>query len=676
MSDLKYRADIDGLRAFAVLPVILFHAGASWLPGGFVGVDIFFVISGYLISSIILREVQAGHFSFKRFYERRIRRIIPALLVMLLVTVSVFQVISLPDQAVSVSESGIAALLSISNFYFWGESGYFSPTAEFMPLLHTWSLAVEEQFYVVFPIILIALCKLRVSIKGFLVVGTIAAFAASLWLSVNKPSVAYYLLPARAWELAIGAVLATGAIPRVKSEFLKESLPMLGIGLILFSVFYIRSDMAFPGWVALFPCLGAALVIHSDGNSWIVRKVLMYRPVVFIGLLSYSLYLWHWPVLAALRVSTTNIHLQFELAVAAILATFVLAWFSWRFVEQPFRKRDLMPAKVSFGALGGGGIAWAALALISIVYAGFPARLDEPARVALAAAQDVDPFRAPCGGFDNRDECRFGNTDLAVSYAIIGDSHAAAIRPAVEASGLMGARAGTLYWKGGCPLLDGAKRSDHPRNNECTAFRTKVWGEIESNPEIDTVILGGRWSFQLTGWLPESGGSNRTFLEDEHTLSHSVEENARVVERSLKKTLDRLAARDIKVIVIGAVPEPGFSVPHTIALARHGGIEVPRGIPRGRVEERAGVSDQFISERVPSDVQFISVWEAFCDEDWCDIERNGVPLYYDDDHLSHSAAVSVVAPLISLKEQGQRVGSGIASGRVQKPDFQSISAHN
>ncbi|MDP4546879.1 acyltransferase family protein [Marinobacter sp. MDS2] len=651
MSDLKYRADIDGLRAFAVLPVILFHAGASWLPGGFVGVDIFFVISGYLISSIILREVQAGRFSFKRFYERRVRRIIPALLVMLLVTVPVFQVISLPDQAVSVSESGIAALLSLSNFYFWSESGYFSPTTEFMPLLHTWSLAVEEQFYFVFPIILIAVCKLRVSIKGFLVVGTIAAFAASLWLSVNKPSVAYYLLPARAWELAIGAVLATSAIPRAKSQFLRESLPILGIGLILLSVFYIHSDMIFPGWVALIPCLGAALVIHSDGTAWIARKVLMYKPVVLIGLLSYSLYLWHWPVLATLRVSTANVHLQFELAVAAILTTFVLAWLSWRFVEQPFRKRDLMPAKVSFITLAGGSVAMAALALVSIAYAGFPARLDESSRVALAAAEDVDPFRTRCSGFDNRDRCRFGNPDAAVTYAIIGDSHAAALRPAVEASELMGDSAGTLYWKAGCPLLDGAKRADVPKSNDCNAFREKVWEEIDNNPQIDKVILGGRWSLQLTGWRPEVGGSNRTFLEDEQTISHSVQENARVVERSLEKTLDRLSTRDIKVIVIGSVPEPGFSVPHTIALARYAGIEVPRGIPRGQVEERARVSDKFISERIPSDVQFIPVWESFCDELWCDIERNGVPIYYDDDHLSYSGAVSVVAESLSRKKE-------------------------
>lgn len=218
MSALKYRPDIDGLRTLAVMPVILFHAGASWMPGGFVGVDIFFVISGYLICLIILREVQAGQFSFLRFYERRLRRIIPALLTMLLVTVVAFQIIALPDQAQDAAKSGIAALASVSNFYFWQQSGYFSPTAELMPLLHTWSLAVEEQFYLFFPVILLAIWRLRLSVRWAVVIGTVLAFGVGLWLSVNKPSIAYYLLPARAWELAIGAVLATGLLPSLRER--------------------------------------------------------------------------------------------------------------------------------------------------------------------------------------------------------------------------------------------------------------------------------------------------------------------------------------------------------------------------------------------------------------------------------------------------------------------------
>ena len=342
MSNIQYRSDIDGLRALAVLPVMLFHAGASWLPGGFVGVDVFFVISGYLISSIILREVQSGKFSLASFYERRARRILPALLVMLLVTAIAFQVISLPDQAVSASESGIAALLSLSNFYFWKESGYFSPESEFMPFLHTWSLAVEEQFYVLFPLILIALWRFNLSIKAFIFFGTIAAFFISLWLSMNKPSLAYYMRASRAWELAIGAMIASGSIPEIKGRVLSQVVPAAGVSLVIFSLFYIRSDMIFPGWVALVPCLGTAMILHSDGSSWVARHILSWRPLVFAGLLSYSLYLWHWPVLAALRVATANIHLKLEVAAVGLIVASLLGWLSWRYVERPFRDSGRM----------------------------------------------------------------------------------------------------------------------------------------------------------------------------------------------------------------------------------------------------------------------------------------------------------------------------------------------
>ncbi|GMV31852.1 MAG: hypothetical protein AMXMBFR59_39770 [Rhodanobacteraceae bacterium] len=206
MSGFSYRPDVDGLRTLAVIPVILFHAGASWLPGGFVGVDVFFVISGYLISSIIIRDVQEGKFSFLHFYERRVRRIIPALLVVLAFSVSLFQVIALPDQSKKAAESAMAALLSVSNFYFWHSSGYFSPAAELMPLLHTWSLGVEEQFYFLFPILLIMIFRWRLPIRATLSVAAILSFGVGLWLSVNKPSFAYYLLPARAWELLVGVL--------------------------------------------------------------------------------------------------------------------------------------------------------------------------------------------------------------------------------------------------------------------------------------------------------------------------------------------------------------------------------------------------------------------------------------------------------------------------------------
>lgn len=648
MSTLTYRPDIDGLRTLAVVPVILFHAGATWLPGGFVGVDIFFVISGYLISSIILREAAAGDFSFLRFYERRLRRIIPPLLVMLVVTVVVFQVIALPDQAQQTAESGIAALLSVSNFYFWRTSGYFAPAAEFMPLLHTWSLAVEEQFYLLFPVIVLALMKLRLPLKWVFFIGTAAAFAVGYYLSVAKPSVAYYLLPARAWELAIGAVLAVGVVPALKGRTVQELVPAIGVGLIVFSLFYIRSDMVFPGWVALMPCLGAAMVIHAGGQSFVSRNLLSARPVVFVGLLSYSLYLWHWPVLTALRMRTASAHLDMPVAVAGIIVTFLLAWVSWRFVERPFRNRREMPGRVMGLRLAGGSMALLIVSGVAIMMSGFPARLDSGARIALAASTDIDSFRAICDEIENRGECRFGRSEGPITYAIIGDSHAAAIRPAVELSNVMGDEVGTLYWAGACPFLDGTELLNHPERASCISFKNRIWVSIEAQTDLKTVILAGRWPFQISGSLPESGGSNTTFLVDSETVTPSVDENGRVFVRSLNRTLARLASLGVRVIIVGSIPEPGFDVPHTVALARYAGIVQPRGVSRAEVEMRAGKTDAILAGLVDDkpDVLFLSIWEAFCDEEWCGIESDGSPIYYDDDHLSVWGATVIAAPAI------------------------------
>lgn len=656
MSAPTYRPDIDGLRTLAVVPVILFHAGATWLPGGFVGVDIFFVISGYLISSIILREVAAGEFSFLRFYERRLRRIIPALLVVLIVTVAMFQVIALPDQAQETAESGISALLSFSNFYFWRQSGYFAPAAEFMPLLHTWSLAVEEQFYFLFPIIVLAMWKLRLPIRWMLVLGTIAAFVVGYWLSLNKPSVAYYLLPARVWELGVGSVLAAGVVPEVRGAVMRQVVPALGVSLILISVVFIRGDMIFPGWVALMPCLGAAMVIHAGGGSWVAEKFLGARPMVFVGLLSYSLYLWHWPMLTAMRIRTASVHLDLAVALGAIVATFLLAWASWRFVERPFRDRRDMPGRAMLWKLGLGSAALIGLSGLAITMGGFPGRLNDASRAALAASTDVDPYRVICSDAMGSDKCRFGAAKGPVTYAIIGDSHAAAIRPAIEASGLMGNSAGTLYWTGACPFLDGAELLNHPERAACASFRADVWTRLEEDGDLETIVLAGRWPFQVTGSLPESGSSNITFLIDTETVTPNEDENRRVFIRSLERTLTRLASLSLDVIIVGAVPEPGFDVPRTVALARYTGVAEPHGVSRPSVEVRVGESDAILGSlaRVRPGVEFLSIWEAFCGDLWCDIERDGVPIYYDDDHLSFWGATSVAAPAIAASALSAR----------------------
>ena len=514
---LAYRRDIDGLRSLAVLPVILFHAGAQWMPGGFVGVDIFFVISGYLISSIILREVQAENFSFLRFYERRLRRIVPALVTMLIVAVTVFQIIGLPDQAQGAAESGIAALLSVSNIYFWQESGYFAPAVEYMPLLHTWSLGVEEQFYIFFPVLVLLIWRFRLPMRLVLMLGTLACFALGYWLSVAKPSLAYYLLPARAWELGIGGVIACGAISPLREGIMREVATITGVVLIVVSLFWIRSDMIFPGWVALLPCVGAALVLHSGGTSWSARHILGNNAMVFVGLLSYSLYLWHWPVMAALRVKGADIEMALPIATLSVILTFLFGYLSWRFVEMPFRDRRAKPAGPMLLSLGISSMLLLTLSAASIVQKGFPGRLNEAATRALAAARDIDPYREPCRDRSPDRDCRFGVLDGPVTKVVVGDSHAAAIRGGIETSGLLEDSGATMLWEGACPLLDGSIPTNHAERSRCLSFKDYAWETLVAMPEVDTVILGGRWPYQITGYLPESGGSHKVLFADDQS---------------------------------------------------------------------------------------------------------------------------------------------------------------
>ncbi|MDA9020158.1 acyltransferase [Flavimaricola sp.] len=653
MSKLNHRPDIDGLRALAVISVILYHAGIWWVPGGFVGVDIFFVISGYLISSIILSEISRGEFSFKRFFERRLRRIIPALLVMLAIVVATAQIIALPEQAQDTAKSGLAALFSVSNFWFWQRSGYFAPATEFMPLLHTWSLGVEEQFYLVFPVMLLVLARIPFQMKWLLFGGTIAFFLLGLWFSNNKPSVAYYLLPARAWEFGVGTLLAANIVPPLQRRLLIEVISALGFILIIFAVIFISSDMIFPGWAALLPVLGAAMTIHAGGSAWISRNLLSARPVVYIGLLSYSLYLWHWPWLTAMRIRSGSIFLDLPLASLAVAATFVTAWLSWRFVEQPFRDGQFAPMNKLIFSINAAGILIVCIAVLSILNAGFPGRLNERGLAAIGVAGQVDPLQEPCRGVHDTKECRFGSANAPISYAIIGDSHAPSFRHAIRSSEIMGDAVGTLYWMEGCPLLLDVSFSHGSRHEECGSFIDDIWAAISSQPDLNTIILVGRWPAWTTGLTPEHRFLRRqTLLIDSQTVQPSIAENVDVFERSLGRTLERLNNMGFDVILAGAAPEPVFDVPTATAMATIAGRELPRGIPRSDVESRAGAVDTLLRTITArhDNVELLSYWEAFCDDFWCDTAREGLPLFKDDDHLSIAGAVLIVGPAIALPQ--------------------------
>jgi peptidoglycan/LPS O-acetylase OafA/YrhL len=347
---MNYRREIDGLRALAILPVILFHAGFELFSGGFVGVDVFLVISGYLITTIILAELEQEKFSIVNFYDRRARRILPALFLVMLVCIPFAWVLLTPADLNSFAKSLIAVLLFVSNIFFWRDGGYFETAAELKPLLHTWSLAVEEQFYFLFPLLLMFLGKLgKRWILATLIFVFLASFTLAQWGADAKPDASFYLLPTRGWELLIGS-FAAFYLSRVNrkelSKGLSDVLGWLGVTLILFAVFAFSKATPFPSLYALVPTLGSVLIILFATQQTTVGKFVGNNLFVGVGLISYSAYLWHQPVLAFARHWSKGLDQLLTLLIVTLV--FLISYFSWRFIEQPFRSKARFNRKFIF----------------------------------------------------------------------------------------------------------------------------------------------------------------------------------------------------------------------------------------------------------------------------------------------------------------------------------------
>ena len=337
---MAYRSEIDGLRAFALIPVVLFHAGFEWFSGGYVGVDVFFVISGYLITSIILKEKEAGVFTIANFYERRARRILPALFFIIMACIPFAWFLLLPHELKEFGKSVVAVPLFSSNILFWKESDYFAADAELIPLLHTWSLAVEEQFYVFFPLIMMFFWVFGKRWL-FVIISIIAISSLALteWGWRNFPEANFYLIPTRAWELMIGALLAFYLSQNKQPKgYIGELGSISGLSLILLSVFFLDRTLPFPSLFALPPTIGTALVILFTSRKTLVYRLLSWKVFVVIGLISYSAYLWHQPIFVFTRIYFIDEPKPWLMGLLSILA-FVLAYFSWRFIEAPFRNK-------------------------------------------------------------------------------------------------------------------------------------------------------------------------------------------------------------------------------------------------------------------------------------------------------------------------------------------------
>ncbi len=501
---MKYRPEIDGLRAVAVLPVILFHAGFAPFSGGYVGVDVFFVISGYLITSILLKDLSTGTFTLTRFYERRARRILPALFLIFMVSTIAAWILLLPDEMKDFTGSLAAATTFWSNIYFWQGSGYFGGPAELKPLLHTWSLGVEEQYYILFPLFLMLAWglgrkKIIIILASLFGLSLIGAHLGAL----NGSNGVFFLLPTRMWELLLG-IFAAFYLARTDikqlSKPVNEALGLAGLAMILAAVFLFDENTPTPGLPLLLPTLGALLIIlcGQDKNT-LIYKVLSFTPLVWIGLISYSAYLWHQPLLAFAR------HYTYEdtppwLLGALCLATLPLSYLSWRFVEQPFRRKDGFSRRFIFTASAIGIVFFSALGAAGYFSNGFEklwlSRHDNVTQKTyqlLKRDPRYDNFRANEHGYYDDAACRFNKPELSAAtqerlikcaaqhgpgLAVIGDSHA------IDTYGVMASSSEAPFLigltKGGCQL--------HTSEGERCSYETFL-SFIQDNPDVFSQVL-------------------------------------------------------------------------------------------------------------------------------------------------------------------------------------------
>jgi peptidoglycan/LPS O-acetylase OafA/YrhL len=620
VKSFHYRPDIDGLRAVAVLAVLGYHLKVSAFRGGFVGVDVFFVISGYLISAIILKDINSGKFSIATFYERRVRRILPALIGTLFGASLLAYLFFLPGELMDYAKSLLAALFSASNFYFWKHSGYFSAPVETKPLIHTWSLAVEEQFYLFLPIFL-ALAhryfprKLRVSV----IVIALVSFVISAVGAFLYPTATFYLAHTRAWELLLGVLISLEVFPEISRPVFRNLATFAGIVLICFAVFGFSSATPFPGIAALAPCIGAAMIIVAgESGKTVVGRALSLKPVAFIGLISYSLYLWHWPIIVfegmdSSLLSGVSIRMT---KIIIITLSFAIATLSWKFIESPFRGKTSMPRVTLFKFSGAAAAAVAALGIIAILGNGFPSRYPSKA-IQVASYLDYDSakyFRdGSCfisSGFKYSDfdfsKCLQEDPGKK-NYLLFGDSHAAhlwyGLSTSLDDVNLLQATASGCKPTLDQPMLTAAT---------CKQLMTYIYAEFLPNHHVDRLLIAARW---------QDG--------DVAPLSRSI---------------DWLKARGIQVVLFGPMVQYDTALPRLLAFSIRGNdMAIP---DEHRVNQRA-LEDAMSELAEQKGVEYISLYRDLCGPETCaEFARNGVPLQFDYGHLTKEGSLLVAQKVL------------------------------
>ena len=628
LSHPKYRPEIDGLRALAVLAVVVFHAFPLKLAGGFIGVDIFFVISGYLISSIILDSLKNDSFSFSEFYKKRIYRIFPALIIVLVFCLTLGYFILFADELKQVGKHVFGGSIFISNILFWNESGYFDTSAEVKPLLHLWSLGIEEQFYLIWPLTVFAAWKMRFNIIWVIVSSIAASFALNIYLVASDQPFTFYMLPSRGWELLAGAALAYSTVKNPKNIKFSEAtladnvLNWIGLGLLIFGILTFSKNLAFPGWPALIPVIGAVLIIKSGPSAWANRTILSNKILVWFGLISYPLYLWHWPLLTFARLIQDGAPPAW-VRIFALLISIVLAWATYRFVETPIRQRRL---RISVSAL--------ILMMITLGITGAVIYSKDglPNRTTMKSYTKVyAQFVGPIWKYTNNETClnrypfeeskKYGwwfcmtNRDAAPEILLIGNSYANHLYPGFTQNEALSKM--TILSIGDCPIgIDTVTDEPYEGLSPCAGNRAKeqedlIFSIIENNNSVKYVLINGFLNKMDEGYISR-----------------------------IEKRVERLTKHNIKVVIF--LPHLTFGRDIKSCFSRLSNKINKDCTASADIRESLDNDFRPLVDKISSkhpDVLFFDQNNMICNAKTCSMILDGMPIFRDEyNHYSEFAS--------------------------------------
>jgi peptidoglycan/LPS O-acetylase OafA/YrhL len=623
---MKYRSEIDGLRALAVVPVIIFHGGFEVFSGGYVGVDVFFVISGYLITSIIISEMSERKFSLLNFYERRARRILPALFLVLAACIPFAWMWLIPHHMQEFSQSLVAVSTFSSNIFFWTKSGYFGTAAELTPLLHTWSLAVEEQFYILFPLFLMFAWRLGTRwVLAMLAIIFVLSIGISHWGAYAHPTITFYMLPTRSWELLLGSFAGFYFNKNTRvpvRDATENALSAVGLILIVYSIFTFDKTTPFPSLYTLLPTVGALLIILFARERTIAHSILSSKLFVGIGLISYSAYLWHQPLFAFERhrsLAEPSSVLMAGLGAVSIL----LAYLSWRFVEQPFRQKQKIKRNLVFGAMSVVAALYVSFGLVGHFEQGLD---DWAGRVTVKRQGDIGQlgfhkliaekyslctpkiFSDTALKWEGYIRCMQSINDKKINIAIIGDSHAEHLF--VGLAEALPKKNVVFYIKDANPFVSTPDFKD-------------IFRSVRENKDISVVVLGAHWVNRILPLLADGK------LEDE-----------------LDETLGYLTASGKKVVLVGDVPlfwmDPGRCI-YTLRWLPD--IECVTDTSHV-VEYENQYTATLIKAGERPNVEFIQLRNLLCNQKRCNMMRGDKILYRDNNHLNVSGSIYVGSKLV------------------------------